>query len=400
VKHAFVVPRYGREVPGGAEQGARLLAEHLVAELGWQVEIFTTRALDSRTWAEHYPPGTTEESGVVVHRFTSVSGRAPDFDRRSAALLRSPSTAPREDQEEWLRLQGPYCPAAVEAALASDAEHIAGYPYLYSPIIEAVRRSGRRSVLHPAAHDEAPLYLRVFDEVFAATGGLVLHTEAEARLVERRFPDSVALPQIVLGLGVDDPVVVDESVARDALGLGDRPFLVCVGRVDRTKGSDLLVRYFCEYKRRNPGPLALVLLGQVVNPPEPRDDIFTPGVVSDELKWSALRGASVLVTPSTNESFSLVVLEAWLAGTPVLVNAACGATVEHSRLSGGGLWFGGYGDFEVMVDRLVGDASLGAALAAAGGRYVAERFRWPVLVRRYAAFLGAPVMDGDAERTA
>ena len=163
--------------------------------------------------------------------------------------------------------------------------------------------------------------------------------------------------------------------------------LVCVGRVDPTKGTDLLIRYFLEYKRRNPSSLALVLLGQVVNQPPQHDDVIAPGIVSDEVKWSALRGAAALVSPSVNESFSLVVLESWLAGTPVLVNAACGATVEHSRLSGGGLWFGGYAEFEVMVDRLVGEPGLGLALAAAGARYVDDRFRWPVLVRRYDAFL-------------
>ena len=390
MKHAFVVPRYGRDVHGGAEQGARLLAEHLVSELGWQVEIFTTCARDARTWADHYPAGTTEEGGVVVHRFPVDSGRAVDFDERSTPLLRDPRGVPPRAQEDWLRWQGPVCTRAVDAALASDAVRIAGYPYLYSPIIDVVRRAGARSVLHPAAHDEAPLYLSVFDEVFGATGGLVLHTEAEARLVARRFPETIATPQIVLGLGVDDPVEADPLVARTRLGLGDRPYLVCVGRVDRSKGTDLLARYFLEYKRRNPGPLALVLLGQVVDAPPASPDIITPGLVDEELKWSAMRGADLLVSPSANESFSLVLLEAWLAGTPVLVNGACGATVEHCRFSGGGLWFRGYAEFEVSLDRLLGDARLRSSLAAAGARYVDDRFRWPVLVRRYAAFLGAP----------
>jgi glycosyltransferase involved in cell wall biosynthesis len=263
-----------------------------------------------------------------------------------------------------------------------------------------VRRAGERSVLHPAAHDEPPFYMPVFDEVFGAAGGLVMHTEAEARLVARRFPDTVATPQVVLGLGVDDPIDVGDDLARTTLGIGRRPFLVCVGRVDPTKGTDLLIRYFLEYKRRKPGPLALVLLGQVVNQPPRDDDVIAPGIVTDEIKWSALRGAAALVSPSVNESFSLVVLESWLAGTPVLVNGACGATVEHSRLSGGGLWFGGYADFEVMVDRLVGDPGLGLALAAAGARYVDDRFRWPVLVRRYESFLRKPQRTEAGARVA
>jgi hypothetical protein len=55
VKFAFVTPRYGEEIVGGAEMAARMIAERLVSQLGWSVEIFTTRAKDIVTWANEYP---------------------------------------------------------------------------------------------------------------------------------------------------------------------------------------------------------------------------------------------------------------------------------------------------------------------------------------------------------
>ena len=387
MKVAYVVPRYGSSVIGGAELGARMLAEHLVAELGWQVEVFTTCALDHRTWADELPPGTSVEGGVEVHRFRSRSGRATDFEARSRALLGAPRSVSDSQAQAWLEWQGPVCPDAVEAALASDAERLCPYPYLYLPTVDVVRRGGERTVLHPAAHDEAPLHLPCFDEVFARTGALFLQTLSEQALIQRRFPATSAVRQQVVGLGIDEPPGAEDRTPAPELHPGDRPYLLCLGRVDRLKGSDLLVGWFAAYKDRHPGPLRLVMAGPVAHTPPAHPDVVVTGPVDEEVKWALLRGSQALVSPSPYESFSLVVLEGWLAGVPVLVNGACGPTVEHCQLSGGGAWFDGFASFEVLLDRLLGDADLRRTLAERGRRYVEERFRWPVLIRRYAGLL-------------
>jgi glycosyltransferase involved in cell wall biosynthesis len=169
--------------------------------------------------------------------------------------------------------------------------------------------------------------------------------------------------------------------------VGDRPYLLYVGRVDRAKGCHLLVDLFAEYKRRRPGPLALVLAGQVVEPPAPHPDVVLPGIVDDAVKWGALRGATTVVSPGAYEAFSILVVEGWTAGVPLLVNGRCPPTREHCERSGGGLWFDSYAAFEVVVDRLLADPSLRAALAERGRRYVDATFAWPVLIDRYARFL-------------
>ena len=68
-KVAFVTPRYGPEVMGGAEAAARQLAEHLTAQCGWTVEVFTTCAVDHITWDDVLTPGDSVLNGVTVHRF-------------------------------------------------------------------------------------------------------------------------------------------------------------------------------------------------------------------------------------------------------------------------------------------------------------------------------------------
>ena len=379
------MPRYGVEVLGGAEYGARMLAERLVSHLGWSVEVLTTCALDHRTWADEYPPGDADVNGVAVHRFASAAGRGRRFEALSARVLPSPGSAAPADQQRWIDLQGPRCPDVVSAAAEADADVVVFYPYLYYPTVRGVPVVGDRAVMHPAAHDEPPLRLPLFRDVFAATAGFVFQTQGERRLVEGLFPVAHR-PQVVMGLGVEAGPG-EAPVARRRLGLGDEPYLLCLGRVDEGKGTALLARFFAAFKRRRPGPLKLVYVGPVVHPPPAHPDVVVTGPVDEATKWGAVRGATALVSPSPFEAFSLALVEAWSVGVPVLVNATCLATSEHVRRSGGGLPFGGYGDFEVAVERLAGDAALGGELAARGAAYVERNFTWPVITERYGRFL-------------
>ena len=135
MKVAFVTPRYGLEVMGGAESAARQLAEHLVAECGWQVEVFSTCALDHLTWDNVLPAGDSVLNGVTVHRFASTSGRVPEFYELDARLRMAPAEASLEQARRWLELNGPVTPDLVDAVRDSDADVIAFYPYLYYPTV-------------------------------------------------------------------------------------------------------------------------------------------------------------------------------------------------------------------------------------------------------------------------
>jgi glycosyltransferase involved in cell wall biosynthesis len=383
---AFVVPRYGPDIIGGAETAARRLAEGLVSESRWDVEVLTSCAADFVTWADVYPEGDDRINGVRVRRFRSAAGRDPSFHPLSAALLADPTSASMPDSERWLDLQGPVTPALADAAEASTVDLMVFYPYLYYPTARVIGRVAVPTVLHPAAHDEPALHLPVFPRVFEAADALVFQTQAERELVQGIFPVA-SHHQMLLGLGVDDPP--PGSLAREP---GDPelpgvPYLVCLGRVDSHKGTTTLASMFAAYKERHPGPLRLVLAGPVVEAPGAHPDIDVVGAVSEAAKWELLNHAVALVSPSRWEAFSLVIAEAWSARTPVVVNAACGATTEHARRSGGGLAFHGYAEFEVIVERLCGDRTLADELGRRGRSYVDSHFRWPMVIGRYARFL-------------
>jgi glycosyltransferase involved in cell wall biosynthesis len=385
MKVAYVVPRYGAQIRGGAETGARMMAEHLVADRGDEVEVFTTAALDALTWRDELPPGTETLNGVTVHRIASEAGRGEGFHPLSGALLADPAHAGEEDQQRWVDLQGPKSPALLCAVEASDADVIAFYPYLYYPTVRGLPRVRDRAILHPAAHEEPALHLPLFDALFSQCRGFAFHTRSERRLVVDRFGVATT-PQVVAGLGVEEASGTADD-ARAEFGLGDAPYLLCIGRVDDKKGTGILWRYFRSYKERHPGDLRLVLVGQIVDPPQDQRDIVLTGLIDDRSKWGLLRGARALVAPSPFESFSLTVVEGMTAGAPAIVNAVCGATREHCERSGAGMWFEGFAEFEAVLDRMVGDPRLHETMRQNGFRYVDATYRWPVIMDRYGTFL-------------
>ncbi len=385
MKLAVVTPRYGREVAGGAETAARLLATRLATRPGFAVSALTTCALDATTWDDQYPSGTTELDGVQVHRFPVKGRRAADFDASTDLVVRRGRRVTEAQQREWINKQGPVAPGLIDAIAQCDADAIAFHPFLYHPTVAGLPRVADRAVLHPAAHDEPILKLPLYRSVFGAAAGLAYWSDPERRLVEGRFAVA-SKPAVVVGLGVD----VGEgrtTAARNAIGLDDRPYLICLGRVDDGKGARLLAECFARYKSRRPGPLQLVFAGPVINEPPVHPDIVTAGAVDEAVKWGLLRGAYALVSASAFESFSIVLMEAWSVGTPALVNSRCEVTRDHALRSGGGLAFGNYAELEVEIDRLAGSATLRAALGRAGKAYVDRHYTWSDVIDRYSDFV-------------
>ncbi len=393
----LVVPRYGEEVVGGTEHWLRMLCEHLVTMKRWHVEVFTTCATSAATWKDELPPGDSVVGGVTVHRHLSVSGRDPRYAELNVVIRRDPEIVPDDVARRFIELVGPVCPDLLDQAASSSCDLIAVTPYLFWPSVHGVPRLGRRVIFHGAAHDEPELHLRIMRKVFASVGGFAFNSYAERALVERTFPIA-HLPSSVIGNSVTEGPG-EPAPARAALGLGpDEPFVLCVGRVERDKGTHALAGLWRRYRRRRADVPRLVLLGPVHEDLVGDDDVLVVGGQSEEVKWGAMRACAFLIAPSAWESFSLVILEAWLAGKAVVVNARCEATVEHCRRSGGGLWFSDVAEFEVIADRLSSDETLRAYLASRGGAYARRQFSWPAVVDRYTALADRIVATGAHAR--
>jgi glycosyltransferase involved in cell wall biosynthesis len=177
---------------------------------------------------------------------------------------------------------------------------------------------------------------------------------------------------------------------RQRFELGDRAYLVVVGRLDRGKGSDELVDYFAMYRDRNPGrDLALVVVGEPMFELAEQADVVVTGFIDDATRQAAVAGAAIAVQPSYFESFSLVLAEAWIEEKPALVQRACAVTNGQVHRSGGGIPYRGYAEFEAALDLLLDSPDLAATLGARGRQYVENHYRWETVLPRYERVLKA-----------
>lgn len=383
---ALVVQRYGAHVTGGSESLARALALRLREE--FDVTVYSTCARDYVTWRDELPPGESVEDGVRVRRFPVAEERdLAAFNRFAESIYDRPHTD--DDERRFLREQGPYVPALVEALAREQDRYraVLFFTYLYYPTVEGLRAAPGRAILVPTTHDEPPLRFRLYRDAFAAARAFAFLTPAEEALVRSRF-DLGARPALLAGMGIDDAAEEDVASFRARFAL-PRPYVLYAGRIDAGKGCADLVRFYELYRARTDEPADLVLVGTLAME-EPRvAGVRYLGFVSEADKRAAFAGASVVACPSAYESFSISLLDGFAHGVPGLVNARSAVLKEHCLRGQGGLFYEDGVEFVEALVTLLGDAALRRALGASSRAYVAAEYRWDVVLERYRRLIEA-----------
>lgn len=379
MKLAFVIQRYGLEVGGGAELHCRWLAERLA--LRHQVEVFATRALDYLEWRNHYPKGTEVVNGIPVHRSSVKRTRnARVFASLSNVCFHEAHT--REEEIAWVRENGPYSPELVKAVTAARErfDRIFFYCYRYYHSYHGVPAVADRAILVPTAEEDPAIGLEIMKPLFRAPRGVVYLTPEEQALVEDASGNG-SLPSVVIGSGINLPEADPALDFRKQHGL-ERPFLLFVGRIDRNKGALTLFAYFKKFLEETGTDVDLVLAGKPAVPIPDHPRIRHVGFISEEEKVAALRQCRLLVMPSPYESLSVIVLEAWKLGVPVLANARCKVLAGQCLRSNGGIFYHGYAEFAEGLRLLLADDSLAGALGRQGRAYVDREYSWDTIDRK------------------
>jgi glycosyltransferase involved in cell wall biosynthesis len=441
VKLAFIIQRYGAEVLGGSEQLCRLVAERLAVT--HDVDVLTTCARDYVTWNNEYPEGSDRIKGVTVRRFANARTRDIEaFNQYSDWIFNHAHT--HQDEMEWLKQQGPWCPSLVEYLRRQQQQYdvLIFFTYLYAPTVMGLEVAPHRSILVSTAHDEPAIRLNIFKDLFSRPAALCYLTESERRFVQERFVER-PLIEDVIGVGVEipqtqpyprmslpteavesdsiepadpttagQPVSAGEPAERDALSAENEapqddvasrefpshlmqrgslfrrrhrlygPIVLYGGRIDPGKGCEELLQYFGEYVKEG-GDATLALMG-VKLMPLPQDPLVRfAGLLSDRERVQALEAATVVVCPSPFESLSLLALESLAVGTPILANARSAVLVEHCVRSNGGLYYANRDEFVACLKLLLSDPRLRQALGRNGRDYVRRNYRWDVVLGKY-----------------
>jgi glycosyltransferase involved in cell wall biosynthesis len=223
--------------------------------------------------------------------------------------------------------------------------------------------------------------------MLGAAAGCMLNSEGEGELLGRLAPGA-RMRLVSVGYHDTTPPAAD-AVAAFCAARGIAPgYVLYAGRREVAKGLPDLYDAYARWSAGRPDapPLALMGRGDLAPPPELAGRVIDLGFVPDEERDAAYAAAGVLVNPSRLESLGMVGLEAWLAGTPSIVNARSPVLRRHCVDSGGGIPYRGVDELVEALDVLVGDPGLRDRMAAAGAEYVRRTFSWPAVRRR---FLGA-----------
>lgn len=407
---ALVVQRYGEDVVGGSESLCRTVAEMLTSH--YSVEVLTTCAKDYVTWKNEYPAGVSILNDVTVRRFPvdferglrfhrvmgEILGGMPLHDYRKYKNLMKEKIARSaiKQQMSCLKLQGPYSTKMMKylSAYHQDYALIVFFTYLYpTTFFGSQQVPAAKIALVPTAHDEAPIHFPVFQKMFTRFPAYAFLTPEERFFIEEIFDVDDAL-KMTIGMPVKLKYRPDPLRFRQKYGL-DGQFLLCAGRIEPAKGYDELFRLFRAARSHLPSGLRLVLIGErLMDIPEDAEIIYL-GYLPEQDKGDAFAAASVLATPSLNESFSIVTLEAMLCQTPVLVNGHCAVSMGHIQRSRGGLYYSDGYEFIEVLNFLLAENGIRKRMGTNGRQYVEQNYSYLKVEQHYLDFVNRAIVRSN-----
>jgi glycosyltransferase involved in cell wall biosynthesis len=394
---AFVVPRYGLDVLGGAETFARQFAEHLSHAYPAQdrspgevdVTVLTTCARNLLTWRNEYPMGESRVNQVRVIRFP-IDHRCRDahlFQRLTDRFNRG-EPASCADQTAWLEHSAHSPDLYLHLARhGNEYDLLIFLPYLFGTTVYGSAIWPDKSVICPCLHDEPYAYFDDLRRALLTVRGLMFISPAEQALAEKKLGVRHPAAHLV-GLGLDE-FAADGERFRRKFGL-DEPFVLYAGRLDPMKNVMQLLTFFLAYRQARPDrDLKLVLAGSGPLRLPDHPDLVSLGFLDPADLHDAYAAALVLCQPSLVESFSIVLMEAWLAGTPVLVHGDCPVTRDHVLRSNGGLYFTSAAEFGEALDWLLNHDQARQQMGAMGRAYVQRECEWRAVLQRFREGLAA-----------
>lgn len=183
----------------------------------------------------------------------------------------------------------------------------------------------------------------------------------------------------------------DDTLFRHKHRLGDRPFVLFVGRLNHIKGPDLLLQAFCNLKDRfadlhlvfaGPDDGMLAQLRQAANDGGIAQRVHFIGYIGGIDKSLAYRASQLLVIPSRQEAMSIVVLEAGITATPVLLTDQCGFS-QIAGIGGGKVVPATVDGLQSGLSDMVKNSQRLKSMGENLKQYVSDNFLWESVVNRY-----------------
>ncbi len=297
--------------------------------------------------------GGTAERTFQMSRFLARGGiectvltTAPGFDAQRAADLTGVKVV--TVSLLWQRF---FVPRVAWSGLhklvsAADIVHLMGHWSILNVLVYWIAHRLRKPyVVCPAGalpiYGRSQLLKRIYNafvgkDLVGNASACIAITDAEIDHFLQYGVSKNKIHVIPNGINADDFAHTDPAGFRTKFNLGTHPFVLFMGRLNSIKGPDLLLQAFCGVKDAFPdfhfvfaGPDSGMLesLRHTAHTEGVTDRVHFIGYIGGADKASAYRAATLLAIPSRQEAMSIVVLEAGISGTPVLLTDQCGFNV-------------------------------------------------------------------------
>jgi D-inositol-3-phosphate glycosyltransferase len=273
------------------------------------------------------------------------------------------------------------------------------------PLLQMFHTLGRlkNAVARSAAEREPTVRIAEERRIVAEADRIVAaNTVERAALVSHYEAADDRIAIVPCGVDTDLFTPGDPAVAREALGLDDRPLLLYVGRLAPIKGLDTLLDAVARLRAAG-RPLRLLVIGGETDEPVDGheallrrraeelalgDAVDFVGARSQRVLRDYYVAADVTVLPSYYESFGMVALEAMACGSPVVASRVGGlATTVRDGATGFLVPDGDPAALADRIDAVLADPGLAWRIGREGVRWAAQH-RWPcvadAICREYA----------------
>lgn len=193
------------------------------------------------------------------------------------------------------------------------------------------------------------------------------------------------------GISRKELMVKDDDKFRSKFNLGSAPIILFFGRLNHIKGPDLLLEAFCNLKDKlrdyqlvfvGPDEGMLSMLKEIVAKNNIDRRVHFLGFLGGEDKSLAYHASELLVIPSRQEAMSIVVLEAGITETPVLITDQCGMD-EVDLVKGGKVVPANIKGLEQALLGMLSDRDGLKAMGKNLKMFVVHRFLWENIVNDY-----------------
>lgn len=289
---------------------------------GHQVTVYCTNLLDKK---HKIAPGTFERQvdGLRVVYFDTW--RIPNWPGTLGPV--------------WL----PHLPGYLRRELPSfDIVHVNGYRNLMAlPVAHFARRAGVPVVIQP--HGAMPVVVnsfrvkRLYDRLLGqqelrGLAALVALQESERQQALQHGVPAEKIHIIPNGLDLSESHPLPPAGAfRQRLGIpAERSLILFLGRINRKKGADMLVRAFSLLHDLNahlviagPDDGQLAEVQQLVQQHALQERVSFPGLLEGEAVQAAFQDADLFVLPCRTDTFPTTIMEACQASTPMVITEGC-----------------------------------------------------------------------------